>query len=529
MLNFEETPIQNKIMATNSLYMLLTSPAYYLTNASQPFVVSLPYMASRFGGGQSWTTLSDAYKTALELVKIPTLFKNQNLDAKHLKKFDKVGKESEALQALMDENLVNIGLEMELGDIAKRGGNQFSQAAQKAMTTLRTGVANVEVLNRLSTAAAAYRLAYAEALNNKKSAEEAHKAGTDYARQALLDTHGDYSGYNAPSVMMQGAYGALPLKMMMQFKKYAFIQAGLLLGSVRTALTGATPEERKAARAMLKWMAGTQFALAGAMGGTTAIPAAILGSLAAALGGDDGEDKEAFLRRILGGGAFAQLILHGAPAAAGVDISKRIGMGAAIDPLRMADPSTGAKDYALSMFGPSAGLANRFLTGVSYIHKDQYWKGLEMMIPNGVATNLSKIARYESQGLTNGRGDVVMKPEEIGMMTDLMQGLGLETTQLSDRRWKSQMIDDRKTYFEEKAADIKRDYIADRKAGGNGSEARQEWMKLQAERVNQGFTRQAASDLTNSVKEQAKRERNVVDGLPYQQTNKKFVEKTTAL
>lgn len=530
MLNYQDTPIQNKLMAANSLFMLLTSPAYYLTNASQPFVVSLPYMASKFGGSQSWTTLRGAYKDALELVKVKKLFRSQDLSTDHLKQFNQVGREADALKTLMDENLVDIGMEMELGDIAAAGGNEISKRLSKAMMTLRTGVANVEVLNRLSSATAGYRLAYAEAISKGKDAETAHTEATDYARKVILDTHGNYAGYNAPSVMMQGAYGSVPLKLMTQFKKFAFIQAGLLIGSIKTAVQSQPSEERDAARALLKWMASTQFMLAGAMGGTTGIPAAILGSLAAAMGGDDGEDKEAYLRRILGGGALAQLILHGAPAALGVDISKRVGMGASLDPLRLTDPSTNAKDAALALAGPSVGLANRFATGLDYMYnKGQYWKGMEMMIPNGIATNLSKIARYEAQGLTNSRGDVVMKPEEIGLMTDLMQGLGLETTQLSDRRWKSQVIYDRKQHFEDKAAEIKRDYIEDRKAGGNGAEARQEWMKLQAERVKQGFQRQKMSDLISAPKAQAKRERDVVNGLQYEKTNKKFVQSVNDL
>lgn len=533
MLDFKPTPIQNKLMGANSFMMLLLSPAYYLTNSTQPFVVSLPYMAAKFGGANSWNTLRDAYKTTLELVKLRTLFKDQNLDPSHLKKFDNVGREADALKVLLDENLVNVGMEMELGDIANQSKNPTWKHVQKGMQVLKTGVANVEVLNRLSTAVAAYRLAYTEALNNRKSADDAHNAGIEYARKTIIETHGDYAGYNAPTVMMQGAFGNLPVKLMTQFKKFQFIQAGLLIGTFRDAyLRGNLKnEEKAAARAMFKWMLTTQAALAGALGGVTGVPMAILGSILAGAFGDDGEDKEAFLRRILGGGAFAQLILHGAPAAAGVDISKRIGMGAALDPFRMADPQTGWSDYALSLAGPSAGLASKMGSGLGYIGKGQYWRGLEMLMPNGVITNASKIARYESEGLTNTRGDVVMKPEEISLMTDIMQGLGLETTQLSDRRWKANAIYDRNVHFKEETSKLQREYVEAYKGGDQAAlaEVRQEWMKLQAERVKQGFKRENMSALTQAPMEQKKRERDTIHGLQSTKTNKKFVESIDAL
>lgn len=533
MLDFKPTPIQNKLMGLNSFYMLLTSPAYYLTNSTQPFVVTLPYMAGRFGGANSWNTLRDAYKTTLELVKLSTLFKDQNLDTTHLKKFDSVGRESEALQTLLDENLVNVGMEMELGDIANQSKNPTWKHVQKGMQVLKTGVANVEILNRLSSAVAGYRLAYTEAVNNKLSPEDAHNAGVEYARKVIIDTHGDYAGYNAPTVMMQGAFGNLPVKLMTQFKKFQFIQAGLLIGTFRDAYMrgNLNNNEKAAARAMFKWMLGTQAALAGALGGVTGIPMAILGSMAAGAFGDDGEDKEAYLRRILGGGAFAQLILHGAPAAAGVDISKRVGMGAALDPFRMADPQTDWSDYALSIAGPSAGLASRFGSGMSYLGKGQYWKGLEMMMPSGVITNASKVARYESEGLTNSRGDVVMKPEEVSLMTDLMQSLGLETTQLSDRRWKAEAVYDRGVHFKEKTSQLQRDYVEAVKDQDQSAlnEIRKGWMELQAERVKQGFKRENMSTLTHAPMAQKKRERDTVHGLQSTATNKKFVQSIDGL
>ena len=58
---------------------------------------------------------------------------------------------------------------------------------------------------------------------------------------------------------------------------------------------------------------------------------------------------------------------------------------------------------------------------------------------------------------------------------------------------------------------------------------RQEWMKLQAERVNQGFKRENMTALTQAPMAQKKRERETVNGLQTTQTNKQFVASMDAL
>ncbi len=54
-------------------------------------------------------------------------------------------------------------------------------------------------------------------------------------------------------------------------------------------------------------------------------------------------------------------------------------------------------------------------------------------------------------------------------------------------------------------------------------------MKLQAERVNQGFKRENMTALTQAPMAQKKRERETVSGLQTTQTNRKFVESMDAL
>jgi hypothetical protein len=54
-------------------------------------------------------------------------------------------------------------------------------------------------------------------------------------------------------------------------------------------------------------------------------------------------------------------------------------------------------------------------------------------------------------------------------------------------------------------------------------------MELQARRVQQGFKRQAMTELTGAPKEQAKRERNVLNGVQYTNQNKGAVQRMDSM
>ena len=243
-----------------------------------------------------------------------------------------------------------------------------------------------------------------------------------------------------------------------------------------------------------------------------------------ALMGDDGEDKEEYLRKALGNGAFADLILKGAPAAMGVDISRRVGAANIVDPLGFTNGYGDWKDKALGLtLGPTAGVLNRAAQGYKYIQQGDLWKGLENFVPNGIS-NASKAIRFEAEGISNSRGEIVMKPEDVDFLSSVFQAVGLPTTQITDRTWKAGVVADREMYFKEKASEIKRDYVEARKAGDSTAEATKAWMELQAARVRQGFQRQPMSALQDAVKTNRKREQDVIEGVQFNKGNRQFVE-----
>ena len=55
----------------NSVYMLLTSVGYHLTNATQPMMVSVPRIAGDFGNyGNAWSAMFRGYKYSRAAAKI---------------------------------------------------------------------------------------------------------------------------------------------------------------------------------------------------------------------------------------------------------------------------------------------------------------------------------------------------------------------------------------------------------------------------------------------------------------------------
>jgi hypothetical protein len=164
--------------------------------------------------------------------------------------------------------------------------------------------------------------------------------------------------------------------------------------------------------------------------------------------------------------------------------------------------------------------------GIDDIGSGEYWKGLERMVPKGVASNLSKVARFETEGMTNTRGDVVMTPEEIGLIADVSQLLGVPSTEITDRQWKSNSAYAMRTSMQERGASVKKDYLKAVKSGDSEAlqEALAEWNKLQADRVKHGFKRQQTKELTSVAKEQAKREKDTTEGLPYTDADKQYVQ-----
>lgn len=306
-------------------------------------------------------------------------------------------------------------------------------------------------------------------------------------------------------------------KVATQFRKYQIMQITLLARLLHSSFKGATPEERAVARRTLGWVA----AHVGVMGGALGLPAAnILGyAMGLVFGGkDEPWDEEVFLRKAIGNKHLSDLLLRGVPKALGVDMSTKIGLGQTFSVLPYTDIDYSKKGFyelfGATFGGASVSLGARAFDGVSMIRKGDYYKGLEQLLPMGIA-NTAKGARLATQGLSQRNGDIVMRPDEINFLDGLMQAVGLPTNTIKDRQFRSSAMYDMDTKFKERVSDIKRKYVS-----GDKAEALKEWRDLQEAQRKNGFKPSELSSLIKAPQEKAKREASAIGGLT---TNKRDV------
>lgn len=510
-MNYVPAPIQNKVMALTSIWMLATSPAYYIQNSLQTAMVTAPYLAGKFGP-KAHATISKAYTDL-----VPSM-KDGIADMAKLTKGER-----DMYKRLTEVGLIDNGVGNELGKWARDGSENkvFSGVIDK----LRGLTNKVEHVNRTVAAVAAYRLALPEL---------GHEEAVQYARKTVLHTHGDYSGFNAPRFMsnnfMPGA------KLITQFRKYQIIQMSLLGRLARESLATATTQEeidqRKVARQALAWIMGHTAVMAGGLG----LP--FVNGFAWALGkafGDDDtpDDPEVMLRKLIGNKQAADLILGGVPKALGLGMTNKLGLDKvySLSPFNDIDVSNrkGMEKTIVGLAGPAASLSIKASDSLALFGQGDYYKGLENLLPSGIA-NVSKAYRFNTEGVTQRNGDVVLTPQEISLVDTLFQGIGLQTNTLADRTADANAVKSYEAKYKDKLDNLTHRYAAAYKSGDGEAMAsvREKFAQLQQSQRDNGFKVTPLSTLLRAPIDQAKRERNVVGGVEFSNRNRGFVGTVTA-
>jgi len=511
-LEYKDNPAIDAAMKFTSFWLLLTSPAYYIQNALQPFMLTLPVLSGRFGVNQSWNAGVKAYEDVFSYIKDTPV---HQLD---IEKLDIDPKEQAMLKALQAEGLLDMTITQDLGRFVEGEGTLSKGKFGKVMRKIWAGPQHVELLNRVTSALAAYRLA---GTDSKNFGSELSK--TTYAKEILSGTHGNYSSFNAPRFFTSS--GAM--RLITQFRKYQLIQLTLLAKTWHDAFKNADPEERAIARRAGLWMLGQHMVVTGAMG--LPIPA-LIWAVAASLGSDDDEkkDPEQMLREMFGNEGFADLMTRGVPAALGLSMSTKVGMGNAFSALPFADMPKDKASYEkmlISSLGATAGVGGTMFDAMAKMSRGDYQKGIETAMPVGVK-NAMKGFRIATEGVTSTAGDELLKPEDISFIDGLAQGIGLPTMKVSERQRRQGVVIEMDKFYKERTADIKRDYMSAFRAkdADDIAEVKENWRKLQAARVANGYSRQPMSVLLRAPMEQKRRERKAAGGVEYGSQNRRFVE-----
>jgi hypothetical protein len=508
--DYDPSPILNKAMATTSFMMLLTSPAYYLQNLTQPFMLSVPYMAGEFGYAKTQAQmLSSAYPDTFALLRNISL--GQQLD------FNKLPADvRDAIQDMVNRGVIDISLEQDLGRWESSSDNAI-QNLGKVTNSLQSIAQKAEMVNRIATAITAYRLA--------KGANRSEGDARDYAAKVIRITHGDYSGGNAPRFMRKGIG-----RLVTQFRKFQLIQISMMARLFNDAFRNSNPKEKAAARKALMFV----FGHAGVMGGIVGLPAfSAIAAIWGALFGDEDEpfDAERELREYFGEDVGI-LMTRGVPANFGIDLSGKLGMGQMLSILPYADidlSKQGWEKTVTASMGPFiGGLVPRAIGGVEHIQNGNYYKGLEQFMPKGVSDAM-KAYRLSTEGVTQKNNDVTLSPDELSTLQIFMTALGLPSTKLTEQQFDVGSKIEAEKFFDERTTKLKRKYAKAYRENDRATmqEARDAWKSLQDSRVSMGFSRQPISNLLRSPQEQRKRERETRGGVQFTRETRGFVQDIT--
>lgn len=480
-LTFDSSPMIDALMTASYFAHLGLSPAYILTNLSQVPMITAPVLGARYGSGKASSAMWSALTDASEIISTNWMGKGDpdspsgwRMEFDWTTKFNERSGESRMLQELLERNLLDVTIEHDLSAVAKGSAGSLSRGSeyvQMANTVTRVS----EMLNRSWTALAAYRLETQklEAANETKAtpltAEEIHEQASKMAVRMVNETQLDYSGVNAPRYMQSFMGSRSIAKVMFQFRKY---QQGMLYLLTKNIYDGfrnkdISKEERAIARKTLLGLAMTT----GTMAGTVGLP--FVGTLAwwfnmaANMFAEDDEpfDVETWYRNWLTdqfGATMATAITKGLPAAAGVDISKRIGMGdiASVAPfIRQQDTAKGtAKEVLFNLAGaPVSYVANAY-DGITEIADGDVLRGIEKVVPLKVAQNMARAYRYSEEGMTDSRGEPIFEADQFSPVDLMIRAAGFSTQKESMYYDAMNVMMRKKTAVEDKRSELMREF-----------------------------------------------------------------------
>lgn len=514
-LDYRDSPVQDKILAGNSFWMLVTSPSYYMQNAFQPWIMSLPVLAGKFGRFKAAKELLRGTQDAGKTLAMSSWQEAANLDA-----FNGTAAEKRMLEELQNRGTLDFGISAELGYWENTGPT--SKLINKVMRNSSMAVRKLEVINRMGTALAGFRMAMENA-DPALTPEEQYAAALKYADRVTVETHGDYSNANAPTAIRY-----LP-RIMTQFRKFQVIQVSLFARQMHKALAGASREERAVARATMINLFGTHALFAGAMG----IPAAglIWPLIMWATGGDDDDPREfeVVVRRALGDNKMADFLLYGAPTALGINFSGRIGAGQMLDPLPFADYGLDRNSYEKMLAaaaGPFlSGTLPQALDGINRMRQGEFAQGMAQLMPKG-ARDAIRAYEASNEGIKDRAGRTLLDPELLSFYDSVMMGLGAPTLTTTRPREVDALKRTYEDHFSSRSSQLKRDFIEAYKDNDAAKkrEVERDWLELQAVRVNNGFARQPISDLRRAPFARRREEKKVIGGVRTTEAAAGFVE-----
>ena len=506
-LQRNDTPIQDRLTTVNSVYMLLTSIGYHVTNATQPMMVTVPRIAGDFGNyNRTWSSMFRGYKYSMAAAKIG-LNMETSID------LEKVPQEYRALlKSLQDRQLIDQGMEEDGTFNRFNTGFESLNRASDVLGTITSKLYNVakfvEAQNRISTAIAAFDMARANPtkLSTMKMSPE------QYATAVVEDTQGNFSQLDAPLLIK-----SLP-KVVVQYRKYQLLMAWHYSGAFNQAFKGETPEIKAAGRRVL----GYSIAHASMGAGATGVPLLSTAFWLTTFLGDEDEpqDMERWIKDNVDDGVLGTALSRGLFSTFGVDLSTKLNQSKIFHPLPYAElkaGEAGATDILMGFAGPAGTTGVNFFRAAEYYKQGDVLKGIEYSVPKGIRS-VAETYRLATEGYSTKSGTIIVDPREIDARSLLLNAMGLPATEINRIKWTRGQQYELEQYFNKESSKIRKNYIeATRKRDREAqAELRIEFRDLQKskDRVRPFFNdvpgalkKQSISTLLRAPKAREKRER----------------------
>ena len=449
------SPAANLVNQVGFLWYLGFSPSAWIVNALQTPMVSLPYVAAKFGMGKTAAAFASAYRRAFAKDQESLFSIRGTLTGEALAAYDEA-----VAMGLIDRTRAH-----DLAGLAEEGTAR-SGLNRTFMGLATAGFHHAERLNREVTFVAAFELARENGMSTPEAAQ--------YAADVVWKTHLDYAAENRPRFLRGNI-----ARIIGQFKLYSQGVTYLIGRAVLEATRGASPAVRAEARRFLAYQFGLQFAAAGAMG----LPVGAAWMLAKGLvAGDDDEpeDFEGLFRQAMadwtGSATGGQAASVGAVnALTPIDLHSRVSLRDLW--LREPDKAVEGRDGAYwvlsSIMGPMAGIIEQGLVGAQLINEGRTYRGIEKMLPNA-ANDAAKALRLATEGAKTLKGDELISDVTAAEVFATAVGFNLSRLESryaenSARKGVEQRIEDRRRLLLRQAVEAR--------AAGDGERFRE----LQAE------------------------------------------------
>jgi len=426
-----EDPLWTRVATTwNYLTMLSFSPAFWLLNLFQVPVVTLPWLASRNGNqyGATMTGLAKAAGQTAKMIKWSIEGNEWRAELDTTRTIPGLTQdEKQLLLDMQDAGKLEFTIGQDLGAVAAGKSDWVA----KLTRSINTPTHATELINRAATALTAYRI-------SRKNQND-HAKAVEFAIRASDTTHVNYDPV-VGARNMQTVFGSAPLaKIVFQFWKFQQGMAYLALSTLKDAYNHPDPAVKKQARDTAIGMTLTLTSTAGAFG--LPFVGSALGLLTLVLGmfGDDDEDKDVprmiknWMHDYLPGPVEDYLTKGIWGLMDGPDPSARFSMGGLMNPLAFArfdDTQRGedtVKEIMFRVFGGATGAsASAVLDGLTAVGDGDYAKAGEKLLPLKLLRDLSKAYTLNTEGLTTGKGEQRLDPNDFSVADSLWQAMGIQ-------------------------------------------------------------------------------------------------------